>query len=364
VKRLFALAAVTCAGVLGAACDISPPAATVGKTTITRSQLDAQLSQVSTNSYAQCALELQGISLPSPLTGSGDDTVSSTFASFELSTMVLGRLVDGDLAARHQSVIPADIDAARADFAAELTPSSQSSSPCGLSGPALVARLPRAFVDQQVRFLAGQERLAVAVGHVDISDAALRAYYQSHASQFQEICLSDIAVTDQAKAQQIHDAIANGSASFATEAQQASIDTSSAPNGGQLGCVASSVVVNSVILQAIAGLAPGQLSKPTFEPPTNGSMGVWFILRLDGRPLVPFDQAAPQIRQQILSGENALVSAEFTHITRHADVVIDPRYGSWSSTQGVRPPLTPKPADLLAPPSAAASPLGLGSTSG
>jgi len=337
----------------GSACNLRPAAATVDGTTISRADLDAQLSQISQSPYAQCALQLQGVNLPTPLTGVGDFTVNSSFATFELSTLVLERLVDDDLARRHQAVTASDLSAARSDFVAQLTPSGSSSSTCpgSVVGARLVGLLPPAFVDDQVHFLAAQERLASVIGHVDVSQGALQRYYQAHTSMFDEVCLSDIAVETQAQAQSIHDAIANGSATFASEAQQSSIDTQTAPQGGAIPCVPSSQIVNSVILGAIAGLAPGQISQPVFEPQSGAGSGsgVWFVLEVDGRPQVPFAQAEAQIRQQLLSAQNAVVSAEFARITHGASVDVDPRFGSWAPSQGVRPAATPPASSLLSP---------------
>lgn len=347
-RRLVVLVALVALAAAGTACDLSPPAATVGSSTISRSQLDDQLSKIVGNSYAQCALQLQGVNIAGPVTGAGDDTVTSSFSTFELSTLVLERLVEQDLARRGKRVTAADVSAARADFVSQLTPTT-SASPCGLAGQILVSKLPSGFADEQVRFLAAQERLAEVIGHVDVSPTALRSYYDTHATQFQEICLSDIAVQAQTQAQQIHDAITGGSATFENEAQQFSIDSQTAQGGGRIPCVPSSQIVNTVILGAIAGLAPGQVSQPVFEPQATGGSGVWFVLRVDGRPQVPFGQAEPQIRQQLLSAQNPAVSAEFTRITRHADVVVDPRFGSWSAAQGVRAPVTPKASLLLSP---------------
>jgi hypothetical protein len=350
VRRLLPLLALVVAGALAAGCDLSPPAATVQGASVSRSQLDAVLSEISQNPYAQCALALQGVNLPATLSGAGDDTVSSALGSFELSTLVLEKLIDTDLARRGHPVTASDTSAARADLVSQLTAGSGSASPCpnGVDGQALVNRLPATFRADQVAFLAAQEQLAVTLGHVDIGPAALLAYYRNHSAQFQELCLSDIAVQSQAQAQSIHDAIASGSATFATEAQQNSIDTQTAPNGGQIPCVPSSQVVNSVILGAIAGLKPGQISVPVFEQNASASGGgVWFVLELNGRPDIPFSQAAPQIRQQLLSAQNTVVAAEFSRLAKTAHVDVDPRYGTWTAAQGIQAPKTPPAADLL-----------------
>lgn len=338
------------AGALAAACDLSPPAATVEGASVSRSQLDAALSEISQSPYAQCALALQGVTLPATLSGAGDNTVSTALASGELSTLVLERLISTDLARRGRAVTASDLSAARADLASQLTAGSGSTSPCpnGVDGRQLVDRLPAGFRSDQVDFLAAKEKLAISLGHVDIGPAALLGYYRSHPEEFQELCLSDIAVQTQAQAQSIHDAIAAGSASFAAEAEQNSIDTQSASTGGQYPCLPTSSVLNSIILNAIAGLKPGQLSAPVFEQSASAAGGgVWFVLQVDGRPVIPFAQAEPQIRQQLLSGQNAVVTAEVSRLVKVSKVEVDPRYGTWAPSEGIQPPKTPPTGDLL-----------------
>ena len=350
MKRLPLVAALAALAAAGTACDLSPPAATVAGTTVTTSQLDAQLSAIVGSPFAQCTLQLQGVNMS--LQGAGDSTVSSSLASFVLSTLVLERLVESDLSRLGHAVTSADLAAARQDLAAQLSSSSAGASPCSVSGAQLVDRMPAAFRDQQVQFLAEKERLGQTIGKVDLSQASMLAYYQAHPTQFQELCLSDIAVQTQAQAQQIHDAIASGASTFAVEAQQSSIDSGTAGNGGQLPCITTSQITNPVITNAIAGLSPGQITSPVFDQSaTPGGSGVWFVLQLDSSPTIPFATAQSQIRQQLLAPTDSLVSAEFSRLVAKARVTVDPRFGKWSAAQGVEPP-TPPPSSLLLSPNA------------
>lgn len=361
-RRLLALAALAALGALGTACDLVPPAATVSGSTVSRSQLDSLLSDVAHSPYAQCALELQGVNLPTPLTGAGQDTVSSELAAYELSTLVLGRLIDADLARRGQAVTAADLSAARADLVAQFTPTSGATSPCPgqIAGETLYGRLPSGFRQDELAFSAGEDQLAVTLGHLDVSPAALYAYYQAHPADFQELCLSDIAVASQSQAASLRQAIVSGASSFAAEAEQSSLDSSTAADGGQIPCVPSSEVANGVITSAIAGLSPGQISQPVFDSSASAS-GVWFLLEVDGRPSIPFSQAQTQIREQLLSAENSAVSARLGRLAKAADVSVDPRFGTWSSAEGVTPPRTPPATDLLS--SAADQPSGASGSS-
>ncbi len=347
MRRLPVLAALAALSVAGAACDLVPPAATVDGSTVSRSQLDSQLSAIAGSAYAQCSLELLGVSLPSPVTGAGQFTVSTKLAGDELEILVLSRLIENDLVRRGRPLSSGALADARADLAVELTPPSGYSSPCpgALAGQALVNRLPVAFRSQQVQFLAAKEQLAITLGHVNVSRAALLAYYQAHPTEFQEVCLSDIAVDSQSEAQSIRAAIVSGSQNFAAEAEQNSLDTDTAADGGQIGCVATDIV-NGTIASTIAGLAPGQTSQPFFEQTSSsGAGGVWLLLKVDGRPSVPFSPS--QVREQLLAAQDDTVSAALSKLAKAANVILDPRFGAWNGAEGISPPETPPAADLL-----------------
>jgi parvulin-like peptidyl-prolyl isomerase len=338
-------------GVAGTGCDVSPPAATVDGTTITQSKLDAQLSDVAQNQYARCAMEMQGASLASSFTGAGGSTVSSELASYELSTLVLGELIAQDLARRHHSVSASEVSAATEDLVAEFessTSSGSSSCPAQVTGRQLLARLPWEFSSEQVRYLADEEQLAVAVAHVDLSAAALGRYYFTHSSQFAEVCLSDIAQSSQAQAQSILRAVSSGAATFADEARQSSIDTQTAQNGGAIPCVRSSEVQNPTILSAIASLTPGQVSQPVQATTSSGGT-VWLLFEVNARPELPLAQVSSEIRLTLFSGHSAELTREIDLLTSRARVTVDPRYGSWSRLRGVRPPVAPAAKYLLSP---------------
>jgi parvulin-like peptidyl-prolyl isomerase len=346
-----AVVAVVAVGVAGGGCDVSPSAATVDGTTITQNKLDSQLSDVAQNEYARCALELQGANLPSSLAGAGDSTVSSELASYELSTLILDQLIAQDLGRRHRPVTASELSTAREDLVAQFESSissGSSSCPAQVTGQQLFRRLPPGFSSEQVGYLADEEQLAVTVTHVDLSTEALERYYLTNASQFAEVCLSDIVVASQAQAESILGAVSSGAATFAAEARQSSTDTQTAQNGGAIPCVASSEVQNPTIISAISSLAPGQVSQPVQSTTSSGAT-VWLLLQVNAKPEIPFAQVRSQIRLTLLYGQNSELSREFDRITSGARVTVDPRYGSWSRLRGVRPPVPPAAKYLLSP---------------
>jgi hypothetical protein len=83
---------------------------------------------------------------------------------------------------------------------------------------------------------------------------------------------------------------------------------------------------------------------------TDASGGtIWLLIQLNARTVKPFAQVTSQIRLMLLGGQNAAVSGELSRIIRRAQVMVDPRYGTWNGLKEVMPPASPPGKDLLAP---------------
>ena len=372
MKRLLALVALAALGAGATGCDLSPTAAKVNGVTITQAQLADQLSTVSGNAVAQCALSIgqsqSGGTLPA-VAGTGDATVSTQFAAFELNGLVEQALEQGALAQRHAAVSPSDVANARQDYEAQLAQAAaQVGSPCNLTGTRLIAGLPKAFVNAQARSLAYQEKLEEVVGHVDVSPAALRAYYDAHLTDVTQLCLNLIIAKDQASAQALHDQIAAG-ASFATAAQGAGVDTTNTPTDGQGPCVYPSNIASQLgptSAAIVEGLADGQLAPPQGIPVPNQVTGatttVWIVIGVRQHHVVSFAASEAGVRQALLGMGGAGFTTALGRLVRDASVELDPRYGTWSTRRGVSAPIAPKPSFVLNPRAGSAG--GAGSTLG
>jgi hypothetical protein len=359
VKRLLAVVVLGLLGAAAAGCEAAPSAATVNGVTITQSQLQDQLTVISGSAAAQCALSIEeaqsGGSLPT-VDGTGDATVTTQFSAFQLNGLVAQTLEESALAKRNVEVTAADIAAARLDYLAQLeSASTQTTSPCNLTGTALVNRLPKAFVDQQAYSLAVQEKLEEVVGHVDVSPEAVRAYYDAHHAEVTQLCLDFIIASDQASAQAIHDKIASGT-SFADAAQGAGVNANS-PAGGEGPCVYPSDVVSQLgqsTATAVEGLAAGQLAPiQGIEVPnqvTGQNQTIWIVIGLRARQLASFADTESGIRQELLARGGSSLSAALARVVRSANVEVNPVYGTWTDVRGVKAPVPP-PANLLLNPS-------------
>jgi hypothetical protein len=369
VKRLL-LVAVLGALVAGATgCDLSPPAATVNDASISQSTLNAVLaSAVGTTtsaSNARCAEQIQSGSDASPLgvgtesDGTTPNAVSSAFAADQLEELILQQLERQTLAARHTTVTRADVTAATADYESQLQEQqSQEGSPPGCTlttSASLSSQLPRAYLHQRATSLADQEMFEVAVGHVDLSTAALQAYYTQHIAEVTQECLN-LVITDSASAAQtIHDQIAGGT-SFASASTSASADTQLTPSGGELQCLYPSEIsgqFGTALGTTIDDLSAGQLAPPQVWQTENSSTGAaatyYLIVQMRAHQVVPFAALRDQIREVVLEQHSAVVGKSLNSLVARAHITVDPRYGTWNSKRGVTVPTPPPPAFVLTP---------------
>lgn len=367
MKRLLLLVALAGVALLGSACDLTPPAATVNGQVISQGQLDDQLEAVVGNQAALCTLELE---VGAPLTARGagvgaatgtPSVVTTAFAGSELSTLILERLEADALAAHHATVSASDLSAAAADFPDQVETAlsqTQTELPAcvGLTSQSLKG-LPKLYLDQRVRLLATQERLAEVLGRIDVSSAALHRYYTAHQSELTQVCLNLLVVNTQADAQRLHDQIAAGG-SFSAAASDPSVSSESPP-GGQVACVYPAQVeqqFGTSLAGSIDGLANGQLGPvlawPTTDPDTGASQTLYLVVQMRQHSLVPFDQVESAIRQALLGQGSANLGPALQRIAARAHVSVNARYGKWNprGLSGlITPPPTPARGLLLNP---------------
>ena len=357
MKRLVALVVLGAIVTGATSCDVSAPAATADGLTVTRSRLIDAITTVSDSQVAQCALTIEasagGGSVPT-IPGVGDHTVTTGFADYELGGLIQQAIEQQALARRHVPLTAADLAVGKEDYEAQLQQAaSQVGSPCNLTGSNLTRRLPRAFVDQQARSAAAQERLEEVVGRVDVGPSALRAYYGSHLDSVTQQCLDLIVLSNQADAQAIHDQIAGGS-SFITASQGPQV-VQGTPPGGHGPCVYPSTVsqqLGASAEQTLATLPDGTLAPPlqaqVSNPLTGAVTTYWLVIEVRQRQLVPFDTLAGAIRRVLLSQGGTALSTTLAGLEHRAQVTVDAQYGSWNARSGgLSGPRTPPGAFLL-----------------
>jgi hypothetical protein len=355
-----ALAVLVVVGGVVAAGAFSVPATavTVDDASISRAAVDSDLATIEQNAAFGCYLDANvavrsasATALP-PIGGSGrSGTYRTAFVDFWLSELVNSLLIE-DLASRqHLRLDATALSAGHDDLVNSITTTLRQaaaatgqSAVCAQSGQAIVSTLPSGFLQDLVRSqAAGDLVLARAAGY-GLGTGQLARYFDGHPSQFETICLSAIQTSTQATATQVRSQIEAGE-SFAAAASANSTDTTSAANGGALGCFSANEGAYLTVAGDVNGLAVGALSQPVSN---NGS---YLLLEVTSHQAAVFDAVVTAVRQAVLGAGATRAASELAAMTKTARVAIDPRYGRWSPSSGVGivPPRRPAVADLLTP---------------
>ena len=342
-RLLVTVCLVALAGLVASACGdtIRPPAATVNGSQVSQGSLDLELKAIVGNAPYLQSIEQQGTTVR----GTGRGTLDNGFVARVLTRQILLLLVHDELQHRRVTVEASDRAAARADVVQSV------------GGAGVLARFPTAYQNVLVLRNAEVLRLERTLSKSELTDAAVKAYYDQHITEFTNTCVSHILFAavdaqgqpnssltaqqiDQLKAQaaQVKAQIAGG-ADFAAMAKQYSKDPSNANQGGDLQCGPPGRFVPE-FEDAMAKLQPGQVSDPV-----QTQFGI-HLIKVTRRTAQPLEQVASEIRQRILDQNDAQV--KLTDFLRKAvdkgKISVNPRYGHFAKTgpaPGVVPPEAP-----------------------
>jgi PPIC-type PPIASE domain len=303
VKRLpvlvAALVVVALAGGFAAylAAGNGAPAFSVNGHSVSQSDVNGELKDLADNVAFAKAIKQSGSQALSTQPGS----IAASYTAGWLSLRIVQVFVDDTIAQHHLAVTATD--RAEADALAVNL----------LGSEAVLRSLPASFrTTLQSRF-----SRVVAVRDDDLArhTAGLRAAALATCPSHRFV--AHILVTSQAEAQAIAGQLAAG-ADFATLARQHSIDTGSAVQGGELGCLDNQQFVTG--FEQVAQTQPvGQVSAPV-----QTQFGFHLILVRD--------QPQPADLQ-------GLALSDVLGLARGARVTLDPRYGTWDRRNGrVIPP--------------------------
>jgi parvulin-like peptidyl-prolyl isomerase len=344
-KLLFLAAAALGSGLVATACNpVTPYAAVVNGTVISRTTLNSELAAIAGNPSDVASIEAatsgQGPALA--IRGSGPGTYGATFASEVLRQEILYTLIDQELARRHVSVTSYELQAARTDVPGALQGSGQTA--------VNLSQFPAAYQQILVRRQAELEALEADLSGKTLSAEAVSEYYSAHSSQFYEACASRIEVGSQLEALAVEADLAKGT-SFAAEATSKSTDTQTSGQGGQIGCGSGLQFQSSFGADFANTVATVELGKPSapLAVPTG-----YDIVEGSQRQPLPASAAEGQIRQQLTGGGQTAQETMLTRDVAGARVSVDARYGSWSGTgvngvSGVIPPRPPQVRSDLKP---------------
>lgn len=358
MRRLLGLVAVASAGLLAGGCGSAAAyAAKVNGTVIARSALNDELKSIEANKPYVQAFDQQGS--PRPIEGQSPGTFNSAFVANLLTERIEYALIHQEL--QHRKALPgtADLTTAKAEVAQRLT------DPSNPQGGSLLNGFPRGYQDTLVARQADVDALRMALGHVDLSNAALQAYYQAHQDQYiNQVCVRHILIAikdasgnldlnaSKAKAQDLKKQL-DGGADFGALAKANSADNQgagggSAAKGGDLGCLTSQQLQSLVpeFTQAV-----GQLPVNKVSDPVQTQFG-FHLIEVTSRTPEPFDATvAADVRQQLLAPAAQQFTSLLSNLLASAKVSVNPEYGTFvpkgdtakGISPGVQPPKAPNP---------------------
>jgi hypothetical protein len=299
------IAAVGLTGCQSVSADVKPYAAIVDGHVISNDLINNEIQTIINNPrYSQLLdQELSAGSGAGGLQPDGRNTVSSTYTAQLVYNRVLVQLTNEALAKQHLTISAADRASANTSVRSDI------------NDDALFNSLPRDYQD----YLIDRQASLNAVLDQRDTPAKQQQYYNQNPSQFATYCIRHILVSSQQQAQSLYSQLQSG-ADFATLAKANSIDTGSAPQGGDLGCQSGSDISQYVqpFPQTVFAATPGVVNAPV------QSQYGWHIIEVTSKTMQSFAQAQPTISQTLGSSQEF-----FTDALATAKVKVNPRYGDY-----------------------------------
>jgi foldase protein PrsA len=339
VRRTLFLAACILALVAGSACgNVKPYAAKVNGEAIPVEKLNRELKAVKGNKqYLQAVTEQLEGQGQSPL-GATEETFGSEFVAQTLTRRIYFELVHQEVVKRKLRVTDDAVKEARESMT-------------GGEGAELYKDFPKAFLDEiaystaEVNVL--QESLQSNVGDEDV-----QKFYAENPQYFVQYCARRIITggfpgdappppDQEAAAKAAADDIKrrlDAGGDFAAIARAESKDTRTAPNGGDMGCVAVNAFP-AVAQPAVEGAKPGDIVGPIRDDTG------FHIIQLQSQTTQPLEEVAPQIRQYLQQQAGDPLTKFLQDALAAAKVVVNPRYGRFA-TELPQPRVVPPEAPV------------------
>lgn len=342
MKRLLATAtslAAACAlvfGLSGCNVELSGYAAVVNGSQISQQQLRNVLGAIVANSSYRCTIKADGTK---QLFGAGQGTYSAKFSDEVLSILIQDRVI-------HQQVIRlglAEPAAVKSAALAQLQEASTPATKCSGTGASLVAAFSASYRRQLLTLQVDEDALGAYMDGTSLRASALKGFVARHKALMELNCVSVIEVSAERTAETLKSRLANGD-SFGALARASSIDSTTASEGGVLGCIPD-WEFSSPLNKVIAAVALGGVSAPVkFDSD-------WLLLKVTQRG----QQDYAQVVAGVVAQENNALSELVTRLLRKASVQVDPQFGTWERTSSLAR-VTPNegpPSDIV--PNAAAN---------
>jgi foldase protein PrsA len=176
-----------------------------------------------------------------------------------------------------------------------------------------------------LRFTVLQQKLGTALtANLTATHAQLETEYQKDIDSYDQLQVAQIAVASKTLAQRLLARVKATPTSFAALAGKYSTDTQSKSNGGLVGFVG-----RSQVLQLLGGKASA--AKPGSFVLAHSS-GQYIVLHIIKRQTQPLSAVVDQVKAALFSTqETALISKAVTAESTKLGIHVSPRYGRWDA---------------------------------
>lgn len=282
-----------------------PPAAVVGDDRITDDQLEQDMA------VFRFLAGLNGRSCGQPTSG---ETEQSACARFTLSTMIREDLVKGYAGGRGIKVDDAQV--------VETITEVRSTIGSDLDAQLQAQGLTEDDLTQIVRRILLFDEVEAALAATEVGDDEIRQLYDQQRQQFTQIHTKHILLETEAEAVRIASRATRKN--FAKLAKRFSIDTGSAPSGGDLGTVAASTF-DPVFVEGALAIDPGEIG-----PPVQTQFG-WHVIQLVSVDVLPLDQVRDQLAQTLRA---QAFSEWLSDQLAEVEITVNPKYGRFDPATG------------------------------
>lgn len=308
--------------VLAACGSGSSNAATVNGAAISKTALEGELRSIASNDKFIKLVESE-----KPVRGAQKGTFDAAFTAQVLTRQIAYELISNEVRRRKLAVTAADLAAARAGAADQV------------QGEEILKGFPQQYQDLLVRRSAEVNALSASLlSQGGSPDVAARAYYDAHADEFAQACVSIIRVDSDEKANQIKARLDAGE-DFGAIAKTDSTDTLSAANNGQVGCnIGPDNQLSADYSKAVFSQPVGVAGAPVKTP--FGTL----IVKVTSRATPPFEQVAAQAREKVVAAAQQPLDAWYQDAVSKAKVSVDRAYGRFErsgTNMVVVPPQAP-----------------------
>ncbi|MDA8195605.1 MAG: peptidylprolyl isomerase [Actinomycetota bacterium] len=332
-NRVVPVVALLGASTTLAACSYSPVAAQIGSQVITQSQLNTELNALLGNSQfiKQLTSASTGSSVENPLSASPKSVLSTAFVDKVLQRRITFDLIKQALA---KSGTKVGSDQVTVGTALAIT---------SYGGPTIFDAFPKSYQLEVIDDYAALITIEGSLTKTDFSLPTLQSYYNSHLSDYVNICAAHILSSSASAANSILAKLNSGS-SFPVLARTSSADSTTAQNGGYIGCALPSQFSSSFGASFANEIKTGPINKPL---PIVAVGSGYSIPLVTSRTQLSFSQSLAAIATTKLGTTGgAVVNAFVAGAAKSANVSVNPQYGTFSASVSglnIAAPATPAP---------------------